>query len=60
METVRLKEIEWLFKVTHPCRVTESNLDTGNVTLESTVYHMTQSTQEPGSPALKVAEFENG
>ena len=57
---MRLKEIEWLFKVTHPRRVTESNLDTGNVTVESTVYHITQSTQEPGSPDLQMAEFENG
>lgn len=53
METLRLKEIKWLFKVTHPHRVTEPNLDTGNVTRESTVHHMTQSTQEPDSPDLK-------
>ena len=53
METLRLKEITWLFKVTPPCRVTEPNLDTGSVTLESTVHHMTQSTQEPDSPDWK-------
>ena len=53
METLRLKEITWLFKITHPCRVTEPNLDTGSVALESTVHHRTQSTHEPDSPDWK-------
>ena len=35
METLRPKEIKWLPKVTHPSRVTEPYLDTGNVTPES-------------------------